>query len=71
MKIDLDKIQDKRHLRDILSSEIEYLDKCISTYEKSRLAKYAYSFLYKRRDDLRYLYKRVNKAHSIEQNKEK
>jgi len=71
VKIDLNKIQDKRHLRDLLSSEIERLDKYIARYEKSGLPKYVYSFLYKQRDDLRYLHKKVNKAYSIEQNKEK
>ena len=68
MKIDLDKIQDKRHLRDLLSRQIESLNQYIFAFEKTRLAKNTYIDLYKRRDDLRYLHKKVNKAYSIEQN---
>ena len=71
MKIDLDKIQDKRNLKDILARQIESLNQYIFALEKTKLDNNIYIDLYKRRDDLRYLHKKVNKAYSIEQNNEK
>ena len=77
MKIDLDKIQDKTFFAMQLSRTIDFLDKAVTEF-KEDLEKEKPIFtpdlmkMYKKRaDDFRYVLKRVNKAYSIEQNKEK